>query len=182
MKIKPALLAISFTLAALAYAQDAAPKHMHQHTLVVTSPGKAVLPGGIDGSKTPELIPDGVAYRVFFRALTVNPKPDRLRAFLGPANLSDADFALVVGTGPEFEFLRSAYRQHERQAVAAASSNGTALDTAALEAEKTNIGVKVKTLLQSRLSPQGMASLDALIQSEKRKMTIFPSPDMSGAK
>jgi len=27
-----------------------------------------------------------------------------------------------------------------------------------------------------------MASLDALIQSEKRKMTIFPLPDMSGVK
>jgi hypothetical protein len=141
-----------------------------------------MLPGGIDGSRTPELIPDAVAYRVFFRALTVNPKTDRLHAFLGPANLSDADFALVVSTGPEFESLRSAYRQHEREAVAAAASAGTAVDWSALEAEKAGIGAKVKSLLQSRLSPGGMASLDALIQSEKRKMTIFPLPDMSGVK
>ncbi len=103
MRVKPALFGICLTLAGFAYAQDAAPLHAHQHTLVVTSPGKAMLPGGIDGSKTPELIPDAVAYRVFFRALTVNPKTDRLHAFLGPANLSDADFALVVSTGPEFE-------------------------------------------------------------------------------
>ncbi len=118
---------------------------------------------------------------MFFRALTVNPKTDRLQAFLRPANLSAADFALVVGTGPEFESLRSAYRQHERGAVAAAGSAGTAVDWPALEAEKAGIGLKVKSLLQSRLSPKGMAGLDALIQSEKRKMTIFPLPDMSGA-
>jgi hypothetical protein len=69
MKLNPLLLGMSLTLAGFAYAQDASPVHAHQHTLVVTSPGKAMLPGGIDGSKTPELIPDAVAYRVFFRAL-----------------------------------------------------------------------------------------------------------------
>jgi hypothetical protein len=60
MTLKPALFGISVALAGFASAQEATPAHAHHHTLVVTSPGKAMLPGGIDGSKTPELIPDAV--------------------------------------------------------------------------------------------------------------------------
>jgi hypothetical protein len=55
MRVKPALFGISLALAGFASAQDGSPLHAHQHTLVVTSPGKAMLPGGIDGSRTPEL-------------------------------------------------------------------------------------------------------------------------------
>jgi hypothetical protein len=176
-----AMFCLFVTLPGLAFSQDAPPAHAHQHPLVVTQ-GKALPPGSIDGSKTPELIPDSTAYRIFFRALTTDADLARQQAMLGRAQLSPADLAHALAVGAQFESLRATYKQHVKDAIAAAQIDSTKFDQSALAAEQAALGTQVKSLLQARLSKKGMASLDALIQSEKRNMTISPVPDMSGAK
>ena len=94
------------------------------------------------------------------------------------ATLSPSDFAAAMEVGAYFQTLRSAYIQQ----LQAANAPGAVFNQSTLAAQQTAIGTGVQAMLRTRLSAAGMASLDAFIRNEKRNMTVFPMPEMSGAK
>ena len=100
--VNPALLLCALILARGAPAQQPPGTNGagHHHAVVKSTGGKQTLPGGVDGSVTPQLIPDTVAYRMFFQLMSepANATPHELarqRANLAPAKLSSADLAVV---------------------------------------------------------------------------------------
>lgn len=95
-----------------------------------------MLPGSIDGSATPQLIPDSTAYRVFFRAFTADADLARQQAMLSRAHLSPADFQSALGVGTYFQTLRAAYLQQ----VKAAQLPGATIDQETLLSQQTAIG------------------------------------------
>ena len=154
----------------------------HNHALTPLSSGKRALPGAIDGAVTPQLIPDSTAYRVYFRFFTADADQARQNAMLHMARFSAADQETVDEVGAYFQSLRTTYMQSVATAAAAARASGTPLDQTALATQEAAIGTQVKALLASKLSSAGMSGLDALVHAAKRNITIFPLPNMTGAK
>lgn len=138
---------------------------------------QAVLPPDtIDGSVTPELIPDIVACRLFFTAASAAPhdvtasashlpspvgtaESPRQRAKLHPAELNSDDEAALVAILADF-----------RASLDSIQISGTSLN---------DLAQQTLDLLQARMSPDGYQRLLQHIRSEKKKMKMIPFPDMS---
>lgn len=135
-----------------------------------------MLPGGIDGSLTPQLIPDSVAYRLFFSAVAEPITPSatqiaRQQAKLSRASLTAPDLAQLVLALASYQaqskFLDDQYRTLP---LVGASQE--------LELQHDALVSTTITQLKKLLSRDGIIRLDGLIQSEKHNMTIFPFPKM----
>jgi hypothetical protein len=129
----------------------------------------------IDGSKTPQLIPDVVAYRLYFVAVSEmpNPTPDqvrRQRAHLGRIGLSDADrdsTARILETFKvQYQALIDDYNNTPE-----VKSGSTALQSAMLARRNTLVQITRDSLKES-LSADGMARFDAHVQREKAHMRV----------
>ncbi len=115
--------------------------------------------GVIDGSKTPDLVPDAMAYQLFFTAVSEPPNPtpaQRARQFgrLRPVALSPQDKQVLV------EILTGFYT---------AKSSTTDL---------SSLAASTAQLAMSRLSPSGGTRLRQYVQNEKRHMRLVPFPKM----
>ena len=135
-----------------------------------------MIAGGIDGSVTPELIPDSTAYRLFMNAVAepAGATPEQIarqRAKLSRAFLSEADLNQVF---PIF-----ANYQQQRQNLTQTYQTASALRTTqAYESQRDAITTATVAQLKAALSADGMTRLEDLIQGEKRHMTIAPFPNM----
>jgi len=136
--------------------------------LLPLSPGVAqntALPSGtIDGQVTPELIPDVVAFRLFFTALAVDANPSaaqqqRQESLLCAAHLSDTDKHMLLLALPDFKA--------RLDNVAAASATLGAFDRVAQD---------TVSRLQSTMSPAGFQSLLDHVRGQKRYMKRVPYP------
>lgn len=134
----------------------------------------------IDGKDHPELIPDSVAYRLYFITVGELPHPTdarkkRQRAFLGkvhglPQSDSDAVVRVLEDFKVKFASMVAAYNS---QVEAAMKAGGTNLpDGTAFLAERDQLVQDTRDRLKLALSAQGMANLDAYVQAEKRAMRI----------
>jgi hypothetical protein len=121
------------------------------------------------------LIPDVVAYRLYFVAVSEmpNPTPDqvrRQRAHLGRIGLSDADrdsTARILETFKvQYQALIDDYNNTPE-----VKSGSTALQSAMLARRNTLVQITRDSLKES-LSADGMARFDAHVQREKAHMRV----------
>lgn len=153
-----------------------------QSLATLRTPGKSIIPAGtIDGSKTPWLIPDSVAYRLFFvtvaePAQRMDDQTRRQRSRLAQAKLTDADYQSVVTVLSNFKEAHAALQQKYSEIAA----HGGFIDENTLTTERDTLVETTRRELKGRISADGMASLDALVQKEKSRMKIIPNPPMAG--
>ena len=162
--------ALSFGLAAMILScQLASGQHTHVQAV---SGGPAKLPVLVDGAKTPDKIPDSLAYEHYFTALSVPATAtaqdkDRQAAQLDNLQLALADRQTIVGGIATFR------AQLDRIAYAAGPAS-TADDLLALRAQKAALVNTTLSTLRQAMTAQGAARLDQYIQGHvKSHIVIF---------
>jgi hypothetical protein len=123
-----------------------------------------MLPNGIDGAATPELIPDFVAYSLFFSNAAEQQR--RERAKLSRAQLSEPDIQAVIPILAAFQQQTQALEDSFRSGVSPAT------DIDPFRAQLVGIA---RAAMQTAVSAEGLAKLDAFVQSEKRHI-VYPFP------
>lgn len=151
-------------------APQAAPPMRPPHTKII----RAMPPGTIDGKDHPELIPDLMAYRLFFVQVTLpdRPTPDdsrRHEAKLGIIGLSDFDRVILELAVSNF---------HNRYAFFLEQYKTAAVDDAAI-AQRDAITQDAINYLQNSMSASGWQRFSGFIQNEKRHMKRIPMPAMN---
>jgi hypothetical protein len=132
----------------------------------------------IDGREHPELIPDSVAYRMYFLTVGEFPNPTDARkkrqsAFLSKARLSDKDSSTVVRVLEDFRVKFASMATAYNAQVEAAVKAGTGLpDGNVFMAQRDRLVQDTRDRLKLALSVNGMANLDAHIQTEKANMRL----------
>ena len=125
--------------------------------------------GSIDGAVNPELIPDVVAYRLFFSAAAEGSSPSSLQvvrqdAKLRPIQLAPDDKAALVDALSEF-------KNNIAQALTLPSPVPGYLDATAQATVDR---------LRTKMSAGGFQRMEAYVRSQKRLMKRVPYPDMAG--
>lgn len=120
-------------------------------------------PGWIDGSKSPNLIPDRAAYRLIFIRLMLPVSPtqteiERQQARLQAIGLSDADIKTVQQIVATFAATYSTYKQ-----TPGATSN-----------QAWAIVQVAQSSLLSQLSSDGISKFSAFVALEKTHMCVKP--------
>ena len=105
---------------------------------------------------------------------------DRQRANLAPAKLSSADLAQVFQILAGFRVHLMAIQRAFAAAWNAAQQSNAAFDGTSLSNQRDDLTQATLASLQAQLSPDGMTRLKAYVQAEKKNMTVFPLPDMTG--
>lgn len=134
-------------------------------------------PDIIDGASHPELIPDSVAYRLFFVTVaepldTTDFRKARQRAYLRTAGLSDSDLDGAVQILVAFKAQLSDLVDGYNRSVEAANEAGEAPDLQTFMSQQADLVQRTRTALGSSLSPASSANLAAHIQREKRNMKV----------
>jgi hypothetical protein len=175
----PAIAIVALVMHSSSHKAVATPPH--QITLANPSQSRlSIIPSGtIDGAKTPWLIPDSVAYRLFFETVAERTQPTddeirRQRSRLTGIDLTDEEYKAVVTALSEFKTADEAL-QLKYSDIA---EHGGIVDEATVLSERDAIVEGTRTHLTERISAQAVASLNAHIQSEKSKMKIIPNPPM----
>jgi hypothetical protein len=129
----------------------------------------------IDGAVHPELIPDSVAYRLYFIAVAEDPQPTapqktRQHAHLRAAGLSEADISstalILANFKTQYAALIATY--NESQEV----QNNTNDGLAAFLLQREQLVQATRDALTASLTPAGMTKFDARIHTEKSKMQV----------
>jgi hypothetical protein len=140
-------------------------------------------PGIIDGSKTPDLIPDEAAYRVVFIAFAepanaTDAQKTRFRAKLCPAGLRKDDEQALFS-------ILSAFKKHtddlHAQAAVILARNPFPHPDSTDYQQLLDLDRQARAdfheamvALPARLSAAGVAKLDAYVKSQKRGMKYLP--------
>jgi len=128
--------------------------------------------GMIDGSQHPEMIPDSIAYRLYFTtaSLPSNPTAEQMQlqiAQLGMIGLNASDTKAVMETlaafRVQFDSLVADYNSSADRGEA-----NVELFTLQMELLVAN----TRGALKASLSAEGMALFDAYVQAEKQHMQI----------
>jgi hypothetical protein len=131
----------------------------------------------IDGAVHPELIPDSIAYRLYFSAVSIGPNPteeDRKRqaAHLNKIGLPDLDREILIVVLSDFRTKHDALALQFNQAANAALARNEVFDPASFLKQMDNLVQSTRDALKLRLSREAMNQLDAFIQSEKKYMRV----------
>jgi len=142
----------------------------HQHPTVVQSPV-------IDGATNPELIPDSLAYRLYFVAVSTaqNPSDDerkRQRTHLAKTGLADSEQEALVAVLTDFRSNYDALIAQYNEAAKAALAHNQAADISTLLNALDGLVQTTRDKLTLRLSPGGRALLHAFVISEKKSMRL----------
>ena len=156
-------LCVWFAFAIGAWAQNSPPPHQHTAQNI------------IDGAVHPELIPDSVAYRLYFVAVSETPSPlpnesSRQHAHLQKAGLSENDIQsagkVLANFKTEYAAIIDSYN-HSNEVL-----NNTDDGLPLFLAKRDALVQATRDALKATLSPQGMASFHANIQKEKAMMKV----------
>lgn len=158
------VLCIAFCLVGLSKAQDSTAPHQHANTV-------------IDGAVHPELIPDSIAYRLYFYTLSTGPnatEQDRKvqLVHLSKVGLQGADLEILIEVLAEFRTKHDALASQYNQTAEAALARNEAPDITSFLAQVGSLVQSTRDTLKLRLTPQGMLQLDGIVQSEKRMMKV----------
>jgi hypothetical protein len=138
--------------------------------------------GTIDGSKSPELIPDDTAYRLFFVSVATPPNPTadqlrRQRGKLGIVQLTEPDLQILISTLSQFYVQYADFRNRENAAADLTRAQGLPINVRASGARRDALVQQFLDELKSELTPAGVAALDAHVQREKTRMKMVPVPN-----
>jgi len=142
-------------------------------------------PGTIDGAVTPDLIPDDVAYALFFKFLagrrTVEQKSS-LRSFVKQRPLlADIDVEALMRVADEFQEAYKAIENDEKSLAAASDHRSPKLDAqfALLKQRKLSLVNERVGALPNIIGTDGAERLRRhVIEYVKRKVKIAPPPSM----
>ena len=128
-------------------------------------------PGFVDGSKNPDLIPDGAAYRLVFLSLKppTSTDPRALAgnsAALAAIGLSAADLGILK---QQLATFAASYKAWQVQAATASSA-----ERPALNAQVVNLVLANRDALIKRLTAGGAARFAAYVQQAKSRMVVRP--------
>jgi len=136
---------------------------------------RSSFPVAVDGSKTPDRIPDYLAYRHFIMITAVpatasTRQVGRRDAFLARVNLSENDRAAYLNAlaGVDEQLSQIAA---ERRHLSGTSADGSRFAT--LKLSEDRVFDDAQTRVRSTLSAEGGKRLDAHIQDIKRAIVIY---------
>ncbi len=150
-------------------------------------------PGTIDGAVNPELIPDVVAFRLFFTAVAGNMSAPSLamtnssssssavtatpaqKAKLLPIQLSDADSGVFIQALPAFSanLLKATAANAAAPAATTSTSNGQTT-----QRSLDDIAQDTVNTMKAQMTPDGFQRLLAFVQSQKKYIKRVPYPAM----
>jgi hypothetical protein len=137
----------------------------------------------IDGATNPELIPDSVAYRLYFSVVALAPNAPASQtqaqaAHLRGIGLGDQDKTTLVTALATFATQHAALIKSYNDGVATAQTLGLspAANYAAFTVQQDALVQATRSGLGLAITPEGLARLQAHIQSEKRRMQIQAAP------
>ena len=136
------------------------------------------LPVLVDGSKTPDKIPDDLAYHHFFLALAVPASPSaedqaRQLAFLAPVKLSPADQENLIGLLATFRTDLDPIEQARAKLLAAAPGAGSAAALADLNTRENDLVTSTLAMVRASLTPDGVSRLDKYIKTHVKKRIVI---------
>ena len=148
--------------------------------------GSQLPPGTVDGSISPELISDTLAFRLFFSSIAESrssaPSPPQLtprqKAKLAPTNLGESDQTAIATA--LFDF-----KDQFQQATGVSKANGRVIATSQpvggppLTTIINALTENTVTALKTKMTAEGFQRLYNLVQSEKKQMKIVPFPQMA---
>jgi hypothetical protein len=141
---------------------------------------KGTLPVAVDGARTPDRIPDDVAYRLFLTAMALPPEPSPARfeareAMLTRAGLSSEDRAAFVdGLEGLKQGLDEVSRQRNQFGANSQLSPDARTKYLTLKARETELVVEARSRVERLLSSDGRTRLDAFIRTHvKTRVKIF---------
>ena len=153
---------------------ESPPTHVH-----AAAPGgqEAVPPEMTDGAEHPELIPDAVAYRLFFITVAeateaTDEQKARQRAYLATAGLEDQDIQSAVEVLATFKAQYDDLVKRYNESVDAANRIGATPELATFLARQDALVESTRDSLKAVLSPEGVSRFDAHLQREKRHMKV----------
>jgi hypothetical protein len=131
----------------------------------------------IDGSKTPEMIPDSVAYRLYF--VTVASQASAVqRAQLTTAGLSPDEIQAASKILAEFKSKWESLTKSYNQSVDASEAIGIAPDWLGFDVKSDRLVANTRDDLRRVLSATGVQSFDAHVEREKKNMKISGATNM----
>jgi len=133
----------------------------------------------IDGSVHPELIPDSLAYRLYFLAVSTRTNPSdaeraRQQTQLNMIGLKASDRETLVTVLADFRIEHDRLVAQYNQGAEEAASRNEAADVRVLLRQFDELVRSTRDTLKARLSPDGMTQLDAFVHSEKKNMRVTP--------
>lgn len=143
-------------------------------------------PGTIDGAKNPELIPDEVAYSLFFKFLSdrhSEEEKNNMRAYIKQSALDGVNVDALLAVGDEFKKKAAVV---DAQAKALRDANPNQPDERAANTFREQykaISMELIASLQARLGANGAAKVrEHIVGRVKSRVKIVPGPVMpSGA-
>lgn len=132
-------------------------------------------PVAVDGSKTPELISDELAYRHFIRAVAISnvsaSEVARRDGILRKLSLSDSDRASFISVLTDVGVVLGTVEQEKTQMI---GPNATEAALVASNEREKNICERARESLGAVLTPEGWSSVDAYVRgSVKRAIVIY---------
>lgn len=129
------------------------------------------LPQLIDGSKTPNLIPDALAYRLVFYSMRVQrTAPQDLYA--KESHKQELKFNTIGLSRSDNAILKSQLLTFDIE-IEAWEKKAAAGDPTATPASREDIVAKMRDQLAEQLSPLGASRLDAFVSREKSRMKAW---------
>jgi|SRR5579872_4891091 len=123
----------------------------------------------IDGSTNPQAIPDIIAYRLYFFAVS-NASPKAMNAHLKKALLADNDVvtatAILVNFKSQYAALIDEYNKSPEVA------NGSSAGLALFMSKRDALVNATRDALRASLTPDGLGTLQARVQAEKSGMKV----------
>jgi hypothetical protein len=156
MKLRLVILAVLLMLPCMSWAQH---------------PAQTI----IDGSKTPEQIPDNVAYLHTLMRLSLSRNPTEAeigarRTMLNSLKLNSTDRQVLIVIAGEF---RSAHETWQARHDALAQSGGSAFNSDLLNQQHEDLITAARASIKDGLSVKGRSSLDAYIAKVKSTIKIY---------
>jgi hypothetical protein len=143
-----------------------------------SSPAASMTPADmIDGATNPDLIPDSIAYRLFFvsAAGPADPTPqdnDRQRAHLRDAGLLEEEVSRAAGVLAAFRAQYGDLVTQYNESVQAANEGGVEPDLATFLSQLDQLVELTRKALGEAISPEAAKRLEAYVQYEKRNMRM----------
>lgn len=152
-----------------------------------TGHGAAIPEPLVDGFKNPELIPDRVVLRSLYQSIAIprhatQEQQDTFKMRVGRLDLSDADFEEMLNAMVGFHEVLIDQRSKVDDKRGLAKANRTPAAVKFQLDEHARIGdlaLKAHGDLIRSLSADGAAKLRAFINEAKKRVKIYPSPDMA---
>jgi hypothetical protein len=138
---------------------------------------KHTAPHIVDGAVHPELIPDSVAYRLYFLVVSEKPNPPaeaqrRQLAHLRMLRLDNEDLQILITELEDFKVHYTQMIDRYNAEAAAALANGSQTDQETFLAQRDSLVDATRERLRNRLSPDGLKRVDMYVQNEKRHMSL----------